>query len=220
LPGPGSLRGIAAALGSLSRFRPRHRCPGRFRFGSSPSPCGSGSVPFGFPPGIAASVRSPSGSPSRYCYLSLRPVRVAFGTSLFRQVLFRRRSKQALIATRSSSLPKQCLGGFPFRGFLHPPCGFAFFPLPKLGAAGLPFGKWVRPWLSPLPRASSSWLALPFPSDAPLILPDIRRLFRRGNVLEPSSVPGLRRSRSAAPGHICKLTGRSESRQHNQPVDK
>jgi hypothetical protein len=27
-------------------------------------------------------------------------------------------------------------------------------------------------------------------------------------------------SRSAAPGHICKLTGRPESRQHNQPVDK
>jgi|GEM_PF-4547184 len=88
------------------------------------------------------------------------------------------------------------------------------------GSAGPPFGKWVRPWLSPLPRASSSWLALPSSIDAPLILSDIRRLCRRGNVLEPSSVFGFRRSRSAAPGHICKLTGRSASRQHKQPVDK
>jgi hypothetical protein len=187
-----------------AEFPPRHRC----RFGS--------------PVPVPAEALLPRSVPVRV---------LSFSLAAFRIVPFRVAARQSPTGSLQAAI-EASFDRYPFEfplkraspgslsRFLHPPCSFAFFPSPKLGAAGLPFGKWVRHWLSPLPRASSLGSPCPPPSDAPLILSDIRRLFRRGNVLEPSSVLGFRRSRSAAPGHICKLTGAPESRQHNQPVDK
>lgn len=76
----------------------------------------------------------------------------------------------------------------------------------KLRSAGRS-GKWVRHWLSPLPRASSS-LALP-----PLVSPPSFRI----SGLPRWQLPGaFFRFRSAAPGHTEKLTLFSESHKRNR----